>query len=150
MGVSCPAIDGGVELVGEDECGAGEIRYYSSRGPSVDLAAPGAGIWAPKYLTAAVGNQEFALPRPGESDPLATANNKFWYGKFGGTSAAAPYVSGVIALMLEANPRLRPAQIEAILKGTARDFGPHGWDTAWGFGEVNAFAAAVAAWRSRR
>lgn len=37
-----------------------------------------------------------------------------------GTSMAAPIVSAVIAQMLEANPTLRPAQIESILKKTAR------------------------------
>jgi subtilisin family serine protease len=41
------------------------------------------------------------------------------YASYDGTSMATAYVSGVIALMLSANPNLTPAQIEAILTATA-------------------------------
>ena len=37
-----------------------------------------------------------------------------------GTSVAAAHVSGVIALMLERNPKLSPADVRAILSVTAR------------------------------
>lgn len=145
VGASCPAIDGFDPWANDGAgatCGYGEMAVYSARGPEIDLVAPVAGIWAPKYVTAAAGNQDLAEPRPGPSDPAATANNRTWYGVFGGTSAAAPYISGVIALMLEVDPTLTPAEIDAILKRTASDFGPKGWDNAWGYGEVNAFEAA--------
>jgi hypothetical protein len=39
---------------------------------------------------------------------------------FGGTSAAGAQVTGVVALMLEANPRLRPTEVREILRDTAR------------------------------
>ncbi len=42
------------------------------------------------------------------------------YGRMSGTSMAAPHVSGTVALMLQANPNLTPAQVKAILRQTAR------------------------------
>jgi serine protease AprX len=145
VAASCPAIDGGQELLGDPACGEGQLAPYSSQGPAIDVAAPVAGIWAPRYVTGAASQGEAAVPPPGQADPLATANNRVFYGKFGGTSAAAPYTAAVIAMMLQANPALRPAQVQEILTTTAHDFGPPGPDTAWGHGEVRALAAVQAA-----
>jgi subtilisin family serine protease len=44
---------------------------------------------------------------------------------FSGTSAAAPQVAGVVALMLQANPALIPGEVKQILQETAQDV-PHG------------------------
>ena len=77
---------------------------------------------------------------------------------FSGTSAAAPQIAAVCALLLQKNPRLRPAEIKALLARTALDVregaanpasdpagqgikaGP-GVDGATGAGLVDAFAA---------
>ncbi|GJM19221.1 MAG: hypothetical protein DHS20C14_14340 [Phycisphaeraceae bacterium] len=64
---------------------------------------------------------------------------------FGGTSAAAPLVNGVAALVVEANPDITPAILRAILKQTATDIGASGFDIFTGHGRVNAEAAVVAA-----
>jgi subtilisin family serine protease len=62
-----------------------------------------------------------------------------------GTSMATPHVSGVAALVFGANPSLTPAGVEQILKATARDIGPAGYDTQYGYGMPNALAAVNAA-----
>jgi serine protease AprX len=63
------------------------------------------------------------------TDPLAPA-----YFRLSGTSMAAPVVAGTIALMLEKNPSLRPAQVKQRLRATA---------TAVAYGSVNATGAGV-------
>lgn len=47
------------------------------------------------------------------------AINTAEHANFGGTSAAAPVVAGVAALMLSANPRLSPQEIISIIRSTA-------------------------------
>jgi len=66
------------------------------------------------------------------------------YGYTTGTSVATAHVSGLAALLLERNPRLTPAAVQAILMGTARNLGPKGRDDAYGAGLVDAYAAVRA------
>jgi serine protease AprX len=64
------------------------------------------------------------------------------YIELSGTSMATPYVAGVVALMLEANPTMTPAQVAQALYATAQDHSPvPGKDNATGHGLVDAFAA---------
>ena len=58
-----------------------------------------------------------------------------------GTSFSAPYVSGVVALMLSANPELKVFEIRDILAMTASDLGPPGLDKKFGWGLVDAESA---------
>lgn len=64
-----------------------------------------------------------------------------------GTSAAAPFTAGVIALMLQKNPRLDAAQIKDILVRTAkrgdRFVGPVP-NPEWGYGKLNPVGALSA------
>jgi hypothetical protein len=62
-----------------------------------------------------------------------------------GTSVAAAEVSGVVALMLERNPSLTPADVRRILMATATDLGPKGRDPGFGAGLVNALRAVTGA-----
>ena len=63
-----------------------------------------------------------------------------------GTSMSAPLVAGVVACMLEANPKLTPAEVKDILKDTARPL-PQ-WDAnAQGAGVLDASAAVAEASR---
>jgi len=55
----------------------------------------------------------------------------------GGTSMACPHVSGAIALMLQWNSTLTPAEVWARLNETAIDLGTPGRDDEFGAGLVN-------------
>jgi serine protease AprX len=60
-----------------------------------------------------------------------------------GTSMATPHVAGIVALMLEANPNLTPAQVKDILKRTATNMtGRIAWEA--GAGHVNVYEAIAA------
>lgn len=67
------------------------------------------------------------------------------YNTFSGTSASAPYVSGVAALVLSANPMLDDKDVRKILRGTAVDLGDPGRDILFGYGLVNALGAVQCA-----
>jgi subtilisin family serine protease len=64
------------------------------------------------------------LVAPGVSIRSTTPNNT--YSTFSGTSMATPHVSGVVALLLSANPNLKPAEVETILVQTANSSGVRG------------------------
>lgn len=100
------------------------IASWSSRGPEVDLAAPGVSIYSTYKLTGyAIGS---------------------------GTSMAAPHVAGSAALVLNtpvglydanANGAWDPDEVQTKLRATATDLGDAGFDNLYGSGLVNAFAA---------
>ncbi|WP_167467382.1 S8 family serine peptidase [Haloarcula quadrata] len=72
--------------------------------------------------------------------------NSGFYDIFGGTSAAAPYVGGVAALVEEqqkGDPS--PAEVESTLKSTSDDIGRSGADTVSGTGAVDAIDAVGSA-----
>jgi serine protease AprX len=126
-----------------DSCGAGKVADFSSRGPQVDVAAPGDNVWS---VRAGIYGFIGGIPAPpGADNPPAAINNTPFYINLSGTSMATPHVAGVVALMLEANSRLTPAKVQSILKSTAMDRGTRGFDTSWGAGMVNAFEAVRAA-----
>ena len=60
-----------------------------------------------------------------------TANNDGW-GAFSGTSAAAPQLAGAAALIKQACPKLKPADIKDILRKTARDVAAGNCSTSTG------------------
>ena len=63
-----------------------------------------------------------------------------FYTTLSGTSMATPHVAGIVALMLEANPLLSPAETKEIIQQTATNMpGYEDWEA--GAGYVNAYAA---------
>ncbi|MET0754155.1 MAG: S8 family serine peptidase [Pyrinomonadaceae bacterium] len=66
-----------------------------------------------------------------------------FYTRAGAVSAAAPQVTGIIALMLEKNPRLDAVQIRSMLRNSARSDSFTGItpNPNWGYGKVDALNA---------
>lgn len=80
-----------------------------------------------------------AVAAPSEDLIGALPNNK--YGLWSGTSASAPMVSGVLALMRQKYPDESSAQIIRRLIDTAEDRGDKGRDPQYGYGMVDPMAA---------
>lgn len=83
--------------------------------------------------------KDFFVVAPGELIPSALPSqlNKGNYNYVSGTSPAAAYVSGGIALIKQAWPQLTAAQIVHLVKTTATDLGAKGVDEVYGWGLVN-------------
>jgi serine protease len=64
------------------------------------------------------------------------------YDNFNGTSMATPHVAGVAALVWSVSPGVTAATVRQALLASAHDLGDPGFDTAYGNGFVDAFAAA--------
>ncbi len=85
---------------------------FSSRAvgdQDLDVLAPGSWIVGPYLGSGAATPPLWANGQPGE------------YYFLGGTSMAAPHVTGLIALMFDKNPALAVADVEGILEGAAID-----------------------------
>ena len=87
-----------------------------------------------KYIAVAAPGVDVLVPAPEASYQLTT-----------GTSVAAAEVSGVVALLLERNPRLTPKDVRRILMRTAKHLGPRGSEREYGAGLVDALQAVTAA-----
>ena len=126
------------------------IAGYSSRGPrrdngdnnpvnelKPDVTAPGSNIIQAEGCVSSGGCNN--------NIPGQDASSNSYTGRGSGTSYATPAVTGVIALMIEANPSLDPLTIREILKKTAERRGeptfpeidPY-WNRDFGWGMVDA------------
>ena len=107
-----------------------QTSYWSLYGGNMDLIAPGSDSII--YSTSQVNPATQAHP----------------YTKFNGTSAAAPHVSGVVALLLGhynkacyTNRNLSVEDVEYILERSATNLYGPGYDDTTGWGRLNAYKA---------
>ena len=124
----------------------GKIADFSSAGPLIngvnkpEISAPGVDVvssisyWTtgvyPTYLSTYLGDR------------------KYIWSSMSGTSMSSPAVTGVVALMLQANPNLSVDEIREIIFTTARNdsiTGPlvanDSMDVHWGWGKIDALRA---------
>ncbi len=89
-------------------------------------------------------NQWIDICAPGV-DVLVAGGNNTGYFEETGTSVAAPFVSGTVALMLSLDPNLTPANIEQIIKSTADPIADgSSYAGLLGAGRLNAYKAVQA------
>lgn len=112
---------------------------YSSFGAlgDVDLVAPGGDL--------TVDQNGDGAPDGILNQSMVYATNSFGDLPVEGTSAAAPHVSAVAALLIGSGLATTPAQVRRALETSALDIGPPGPDPVHGNGLVQARAALTAA-----
>jgi len=67
------------------------------------------------------------------------------YTSMSGTSFASPFVAGVVALMLQANPKLKPASVKTILMQSSEKWAPGLKSSEAGAGRLRAYNAVTKA-----
>lgn len=100
-----------------------------------------------RILPQAVRGGHVLVTAPGVDILVATPSGG--YDLTSGTSVAAAEVAGVVALLLERRPDLKPEAVRRLLADTAIDLGPRGRDPIFGAGLVDAAAAVAATDRLR-
>ncbi len=100
------------------------LSGFSYRGPSVEIVAPGQGIYSTFSTIATSGHDDYKSSE--------------------GTSVSTPFVSAVFAQYKEAYPHLTNAQLRASVKRAVIDLGVKGKDNLYGHGLVQSLQSKVA------
>ncbi len=132
------AVDNGVAVFaasGND----GYINAISSPACASKVVAVGAVDKLDRRTPYSNESIELDIVAPGTSISSTYLNNQF--ATLTGTSMATPHVAGVAALILQTDPTLNPISLRNILENTSFDLGASGYDTIFGHGRVDAFAA---------
>ncbi|MCK5740942.1 MAG: S8 family serine peptidase, partial [Chlorobi bacterium] len=128
----------------------GKLSQFSSLGPTADgrmkpdITAPGHVVvssvssWSNGYGGSTL--------RAEVVYGVSSSEKSWYYAAMQGTSMSAPMVSGIVALMLQANPNMAPDEIKEILRKTAIEDQytgniPASGSNLWGWGKINAHEA---------
>jgi serine protease len=128
------------------------LSDFSNFGSSLDLVAPGGGPDAALSDPGCATRTKSGRIKRGRTGRniaqmtlIGVHRTKFGIPRgYEGTSMAVPHVSATAALVIASGvlgPDPTPEAVERRLETTARDLGPTGYDTHYGFGLINAAAA---------
>ena len=136
-------------LLAQSDAGGGVITVAAITQNEVDLDR------VAEYSSQGPTNNGASKPDIAAVDGVRISGATEFGSRFYGTSAAAPHVAAVAALVLEAQPMLLAADggtaaierelLRELLLGTAVDVGPVGLDLQAGAGRIDAEAAITAA-----
>lgn len=99
------------------------------------ITAPGVDVISARASLSSLSTLSLA-----DDSEIMDINHVPYYTSMSGTSMAAPHISGIVALMLEANPNLTWREVKTILQETATNMpGLEDWEV--GAGYANAYAA---------
>ncbi|MDE6360974.1 MAG: S8 family serine peptidase [Muribaculaceae bacterium] len=123
--------------------------YFSSYGPTADgrivpnILAAGNPVVSSinKYYYISLGANQAQIDYVTNGVTVADGD-RYYYAYNIGTSMAAPFVAGTVALMLEANPELTPEQARSIITSTAStdDYMGELPNNTYGAGRINSAA----------
>ena len=117
------------------------IASFSSKGPTADgrmkpdITAPGNAIVSSIPDITSVTN--YADGKTSET----IGDKTYYWAYMSGTSMASPFVTGVLATWLEANPQLTPEKVREVLSTTAMTDNYTGTcpNNTWGYGKLDAY-----------
>lgn len=136
--LTVPTLDGGTRTINRST--PNDIAYFSSYGPDArGIARPE--ICAPGMALVSAGSRYY--------DDWSSASlieevngEQYPYFAMSGTSMATPFTAGAVALWLQANPQLSPADVRRVMQATAvRDSYVEAAPARWGFGKLDVAAA---------
>ena len=117
---------------------SGNNNWYRKHYPSDFEEVISVGGITERFYKSSVSNygNRVDILAPGQAVPSLIPNNQ--YSAKSGTSVASPHVTATVALLLEQNPKLKPAEIKFILESSATDDKEFpGWDPFYGKGILN-------------
>ena len=120
-----------------------EIADFSSKGPVTwENVSP----WNDYPYDPEMGLIKPDVCAPGVNIVSLRHDNNSGYREMSGTSMACPHVSGLLALLLSANPDILPERLAEIIQFASIDLGKSGKDNDYGAGRIDALRTFGLLW----